>query len=180
MVEPQVRDRLIPAVLGALATIVGLFELGAGRGPLDTRSAVMATVAGLLCFAAHALRAYEFTKAVVASQLVLALLATIQVANLGAEKFGGGLVSVPVLWMVLATPALHIGILAKHAGVWRGHLYLEIIMVFGALAPCGLLWFEGADLGRIQFAVALGLVAVVAAVIVARAEERARVNEFVA
>lgn len=180
MIDPEVRDRLIPAVLGALATIVGLVELGTDRGPLDVRVTVMAVAAGLLCFAGHALRAYEFTKAVVASQLVLGLLATIQVAVVGADKFGGGFGSVPVLWMVLATPALHVGILAKQAGVLTDHLYLEIIMVFGALAPSGLLWFDGADLGRIQFAVALGLVAVIAALIVARSEEQARVDEFVA
>ncbi len=171
MIEPEFRNRLIPAGFGALATIVALIEFGAVGGPLDTRALVIAGIGGLLCLAAHCFSVFEFSKTIVASQLGLAFVATVQVALLGLTKADTALEYVPIVWMLLATPAIHLGLLAKQTTEWSKSLYPIIAMVFGALAPSGLLWFTDTDLARVQFSVVIGLAAAIAAVIVTRIDQ---------
>lgn len=162
---------MIPAGFGALATFVALVEFGAVGGPLDTRALVIAAIGGLLCLAAHCFTVFEFSKSIVASQFGLAFVATVQVAFLGLTKADSTLEYIPIAWMLLATPAIHLGLLVQQRAVWSESLYPIIAMVFGALAPSGLLWFAESDLARIQFSVVIGLAAVISAAIVARIDD---------
>lgn len=171
MIDPEFRNRLIPAVFGALATIVGLVELGSTGGSLDSRAVLIAVIAGLLCLATHCFSVFEFSTSIVASQIALGFIATVQIALVGSSKVEASAEYLPVVWVVLATPALHLGLRVQQSGRWPDRLYPVIAMVFGALAPSGLLWFVEANLARVQFSVAVGLASVVAAVLVARIDE---------